>query len=253
MMRSWTIQNQNKSNIELGHSFKNLLDSKKSSTLLKKMDTYNGGAIHGRTVKHQITIDEKTPSDRVSPFAPLGLKNKRMATIEDFKPEVIYKSNVNYQRTATPDIEIKFKKCILQSPNPAMTPSRQISFGHDSFISFNESNFSDEYTVLSCIGKGGYGMVYKVISKKSGLMRAMKSTKILVNISSHQQEEVKKGSQRNFVEGISHAQKYGPPQHSKNLRVVPRQPELLPHHRVNKSFCRTSTNPLLDYAMEEIS
>jgi len=36
--------------------------------------------------------------------------------------------------------------------------------------------FSDDYDIANCIGQGGYGKVYKVSSKSTQLIRAMKST-----------------------------------------------------------------------------
>ena len=50
-----------------------------------------------------------------------------------------------------------------------------IKIGAESFISAKTGKFSDYYKILSRIGEGGYGQVFKVQHKKSGLVRAMKS------------------------------------------------------------------------------
>ena len=38
------------------------------------------------------------------------------------------------------------------------------------------NRFSDDYTIMGCIGQGGYGTVYKVRHNSFGATRAMKST-----------------------------------------------------------------------------
>ncbi len=50
-----------------------------------------------------------------------------------------------------------------------------IKIGYESFVSENNGKFSDYYRILNRIGEGGYGQVFKVQHKKSGLIRAMKS------------------------------------------------------------------------------
>jgi calcium-dependent protein kinase len=50
-----------------------------------------------------------------------------------------------------------------------------IEISPQSFISENSGKFSDYYRIISRIGEGGYGQVFKVQNKKSGLIRAMKS------------------------------------------------------------------------------
>ena len=50
-----------------------------------------------------------------------------------------------------------------------------VKIGADSFISERAGKFSDFYRILSRIGEGGYGQVFKVQHKKTGLIRAMKS------------------------------------------------------------------------------
>lgn len=50
-----------------------------------------------------------------------------------------------------------------------------VKIGADSFISEKTGKFSDYYRILSRIGEGGYGQVFKVQHKKTGLIRAMKS------------------------------------------------------------------------------
>lgn len=49
-----------------------------------------------------------------------------------------------------------------------------VKIGADSFISEKAGKFSDYYRILSRIGEGGYGQVFKVQHKKTGLIRAMK-------------------------------------------------------------------------------
>lgn len=59
-----------------------------------------------------------------------------------------------------------------------MTKTRSfINFkiGPESFISENKGKFSDYYKIISRIGQGGYGQVFKVQNRHSGLTRAMKS------------------------------------------------------------------------------
>lgn len=56
----------------------------------------------------------------------------------------------------------------------------EIKIGAESFISEKAGKFSDFYRILSRIGEGGYGQVFKVQHKKSNLIRAMKSS-ILFN------------------------------------------------------------------------
>ncbi len=51
-----------------------------------------------------------------------------------------------------------------------------IKIGADSFVSERAGKFSDYYRIISRIGEGGYGQVFKVQHKKSGLIRAMKSS-----------------------------------------------------------------------------
>lgn len=50
-----------------------------------------------------------------------------------------------------------------------------IKIGAESFISEKSGKFSDYYRIMSRIGEGGYGQVFKVQHKKTGLIRAMKS------------------------------------------------------------------------------
>jgi serine/threonine protein kinase len=50
----------------------------------------------------------------------------------------------------------------------------------ESFINERNGQFSDFYKILSSIGQGGYGQVFKVQHKNTGLIRAMKS-RIRVN------------------------------------------------------------------------
>lgn len=50
-----------------------------------------------------------------------------------------------------------------------------IKIGTDSFRCLKETNFKDVYKLLTCIGQGGYGKVYKVEHKTFKYVRAMKS------------------------------------------------------------------------------
>lgn len=47
--------------------------------------------------------------------------------------------------------------------------------GPESFISENKGKFCDYYKIINRIGQGGYGQVFKVQNRHSGLTRAMKS------------------------------------------------------------------------------
>lgn len=51
-----------------------------------------------------------------------------------------------------------------------------IEISPQSFVSEKSGRFSDYYRIISRIGEGGYGQVFKVQNKNSGLIRAMKST-----------------------------------------------------------------------------
>ena len=45
-----------------------------------------------------------------------------------------------------------------------------------SFRVLKNNRFSDDYTIMGCLGQGGYGTVYKVKQNLTGSIRAMKST-----------------------------------------------------------------------------
>lgn len=57
--------------------------------------------------------------------------------------------------------------------NTAFIPDMKI--GPENFINERTGKFSDYYQILTRLGEGGYGQVFKVVHKKSQLMRAMKS------------------------------------------------------------------------------
>lgn len=44
-----------------------------------------------------------------------------------------------------------------------------------SFRVLKNNRFSDDYTIMGCLGQGGYGTVYKVKRNLTGSIRAMKS------------------------------------------------------------------------------
>ena len=50
-----------------------------------------------------------------------------------------------------------------------------VKIGTDSFRTVKDHKFSDDYTIINCIGQGGYGKVYKVKHNQMGHTRAMKS------------------------------------------------------------------------------
>lgn len=50
-----------------------------------------------------------------------------------------------------------------------------VKIGTDSFRTLKDHKFSDDYTILNCIGQGGYGKVYKCKHNTMGYTRAMKS------------------------------------------------------------------------------
>lgn len=56
-----------------------------------------------------------------------------------------------------------------------MTGFINIEIGPQSFIKENAGKFSDYYKIITRIGQGGYGQVFKVQNRNSGLLRAMKS------------------------------------------------------------------------------
>lgn len=55
----------------------------------------------------------------------------------------------------------------------AFIPDMKI--GPENFINEKSGKFSDYYQILTRLGEGGYGQVFKVVHKKSQLIRAMKS------------------------------------------------------------------------------
>lgn len=50
-----------------------------------------------------------------------------------------------------------------------------MKIGPENFINEKTGKFSDYYQILTRLGEGGYGQVFKVVHKKSQLVRAMKS------------------------------------------------------------------------------
>lgn len=52
-----------------------------------------------------------------------------------------------------------------------------VKIGPDSFRNLKDNRFSDDYTIINCIGQGGYGKVYRVKHNSMGYIRAMKSKK----------------------------------------------------------------------------
>lgn len=50
-----------------------------------------------------------------------------------------------------------------------------LKIGADSFRILKDHEFGKDYTILKCIGQGGYGKVYKVKHNSLGYKRAMKS------------------------------------------------------------------------------
>lgn len=50
-----------------------------------------------------------------------------------------------------------------------------MKIGPENFINEKTGKFSDCYQILTRLGEGGYGQVFKVVHKKSQLVRAMKS------------------------------------------------------------------------------
>lgn len=78
----------------------------------------------------------------------------------------------------------------------------------ESFISENTSKFSDYYRILSSIGQGGYGQVFKVQHKNSGLIRAMKSNFILISVIARSKVDKKNHGKMLFefqlLKGIDH-------------------------------------------------
>jgi calcium-dependent protein kinase len=55
-----------------------------------------------------------------------------------------------------------------------------IKIAPESFISEKTDKFSDFYKILTSVGQGGYGQVFKVQHKNSGLIRAMKSRIVMI-------------------------------------------------------------------------
>jgi serine/threonine protein kinase len=51
-----------------------------------------------------------------------------------------------------------------------------MKIGSSSFVSERAGRFTSFYRIISRIGEGGYGQVYKVQHKKTGMIRAMKSS-----------------------------------------------------------------------------
>ena len=52
-----------------------------------------------------------------------------------------------------------------------------MKIGSSSFVSERTGRFTSFYRIITRIGEGGYGQVYKVQHKKTGMIRAMKSTR----------------------------------------------------------------------------
>lgn len=61
-----------------------------------------------------------------------------------------------------------------------------VKISPQSFISENSGKFADYYKILASIGQGGYGQVYKVQHKNTGMIRAMKSTLVVTSDSQEQ-------------------------------------------------------------------
>ena len=61
-----------------------------------------------------------------------------------------------------------------------MKENPTIKYGKKNFVGKSEGLFLDNYEVIKQIGKGGYGKVYEVKNKKSGLIRACKHLSKLV-------------------------------------------------------------------------
>lgn len=51
-----------------------------------------------------------------------------------------------------------------------------MKIGSSSFVSERTGRFTSFYRIVARIGEGGYGQVYKVQHKKTGMIRAMKSS-----------------------------------------------------------------------------
>ena len=64
-------------------------------------------------------------------------------------------------------------KCKQCNMTIAFIPDMKI--GPENFINEKTGKFSDFYQILTRLGEGGYGQVFKVVHKKSQLVRAMKS------------------------------------------------------------------------------
>ena len=51
-----------------------------------------------------------------------------------------------------------------------------MKIGSSSFVSERSGRFTSFYRIVTRIGEGGYGQVYRVQHKKTGMIRAMKSS-----------------------------------------------------------------------------
>ena len=106
-------------------------------------------------------------------------RNKDIQEISE--PKVVSNINMDFNMQFIDKLTPQHLDMMANKNKPLqckMTKTRSfINFkiGPESFISENKGKFSDYYKIISSIGQGGYGQVFKVQNRHSGMRRAMKS------------------------------------------------------------------------------
>lgn len=120
-----------------------------------------------------------------------GPRSKTVEDIPEKKPEpsnqkTEIKLNLDdehVQELAKKSIELIALRSRALTRRLTKIKSKSTLLGHidlkispESFISENTGKFNDCYRIIGSVGQGGYGQVFKVQHKNTGIIRAMKSS-----------------------------------------------------------------------------
>lgn len=77
------------------------------------------------------------------------------------------------------DLQINERASDKSSNNKSISQRDKGSpFGPENFVQTKSSSFALDYLLIKCVGEGSYGKVFRVVHRKTDLVRAMKSSQI---------------------------------------------------------------------------